>query len=319
MPGFDKVEEKQVVQGFGAPDANASIKIEERDLREAEDRLRRYDTNKDGVLSKEEMANSRWSDDPMQYDRNRDGKLTKNELAVRYAKRRLAEQGAQPGQPGAQPGSTSGSRFAGMSSSWGSRGGDSNSWGRGGDNGGGWGSRDGRTDENAKSDDKKEQPASYRSGSTRDKANATKGLPDWFARSDANNDGQVMMAEYSPNWNADKVAEFTKYDLNSDGIVTSRECLTAIKNGGKTTTTIASTTTTPSTSSSTSANIVAKIGDSPEDTRRIWAERQISKYDKNKDGQLTVDEWGSMIVKPKEGTDANGDGVITVEEYAKSR
>ncbi len=77
VPGFDKVEEKPAVPGFGVPDENASIKVEERDLREADDRLRRYDTNKDGVLSKEEMANSRWSDDPMQYDRNRDGKLTK--------------------------------------------------------------------------------------------------------------------------------------------------------------------------------------------------------------------------------------------------
>lgn len=315
VPGFDKVEEKPAVAGFGVPDENASVKVEDRDLREAEDRLRRYDTNKDGVLSKEEMANSRWSDDPMQYDRNRDGKLTKNELAVRYAKRRLAEQAEQSG---AQPGSSSDprSRFAGMSSSWGSRGGESSSWGsRGADNGGGWGSRDGGTREGGATDEKKEQPASYRAGSTRDKSNQTKGLPDWFARSDANNDGQVMMAEYSPNWNADKVAEFAKFDLNSDGIVTSRECLSALKNSGKTTTTIASTTTS-STSSSGSGEIVSKIGDSKEAARKAWAERQVAKYDKNKDGQLTVDEWSSMAMKPKEGTDANKDGVITTEEYA---
>ncbi len=37
------------------------------------------------------------------------------------------------------------------------------------------------------------------------------------------------MAEYSPNWSADKVAEFAKFDLNSDGIVTSRECLNALQ------------------------------------------------------------------------------------------
>lgn len=317
VPGFDKVEEKPAIQGFGVPDENASVKIEERDLREADDRLRRYDTNKDGVLSKEEMANSRWSDDPMQYDRNRDGKLTKNELAVRYAKRRLAEQGGQAGQP--QPGTSNSdprSRFAGTSS-WGSRGGDNGgSWGnRGGDNGGGWGSRDAKT-EDGNSSDKKEQPASYRAGSTRDKANATKGLPDWFARSDANNDGQVMMAEYSPTWNAEKVTEFAKFDLNNDGIVTSRECLNALKSSGKATTTIASTS---STSSANSTAIVSKIGDSPDEARKAWAERQIGKYDKNKDGQLTVDEWSVMIVKPKDGTDANGDGFISVDEYAKAK
>lgn len=52
---------------------------------------------------------------------------------------------------------------------------------------------------------------------------------------------------------------------------------------------------------------------------RAWAARQITKYDKNKDGQLTADEWNAMITKPKEGTDANGDGVITLEEFAKKR
>lgn len=57
----------------------------------------------------------------------------------------------------------------------------------------------------------------------------------------------------------------------------------------------------------------------PDDARRTWAERQIAKYDKNKDGQLTADEWSSMIVKPKEGTDANGDGIITAEEMARGR
>lgn len=321
VPGFDKVEEKPVVQGFGVPDENSSVKVEDRDLREADDRLRRYDTNKDGVLSKEEMANSRWSDDPMQYDRNRDGKLTKNELAVRYAKRRLAEQGGQPGQPGAPNTSNNSSRFAGMSSSWGSRGGDNgSSWGnRGGDNGGGWGNRDAKV-EDGKAGDKKEQPASYRSGSTRDKSNATKGLPDWFARSDANNDGQVMMSEYSPNWSPDKVAEFAKFDLNNDGIVTSRECLTSLKNSGKSTTGIVSTVTSTTSTPSSGASIVSKIGEtSTEEANKAWAQRQFDKYDKNKDAKLTVDEWSSMIIKPKDGTDANGDGMITVEEFAKSR
>lgn len=161
-----------------------------------------------------------------------------------------------------------------MSSSWGHRGGDSSS--RGVDNGGGWGSRDASRDgsdrDGVNGEEKKEQPASYRAGSIRDKSNQTEGLPDWFARSDANNDGQVMMAEYSPNWSAEKVAEFAKFDLNSDGIVTSRECLHALKNSGKATTTIASTTS--SMTSSSSGDIVSKIGDSKEDARKAWAERR---------------------------------------------
>ena len=49
-----------------------------------------------------------------------------------------------------------------------------------------------------------------------------------------------------------------------------------------------------------------------------WAQRQIAKYDLNRDSQLTANEWEKMIIKPT-GADGNGDGVITVEEYAAFR
>ena len=55
------------------------------------------------------------------------------------------------------------------------------------------------------------------------------------------------------------------------------------------------------------------------DPALAWAQRQIAKYDKNKDGELTEDEWNAMIIKPRAGTDANNDGKITAEEFAKSR
>ncbi|MCC6507958.1 MAG: hypothetical protein IT423_02550 [Pirellulaceae bacterium] len=323
VPGFDKVEEKPLVPGFGIPDENSSVKVEERDLREADDRIKRYDTNKDGVLSKDEMQGGRWSDDPMQFDRNRDGKLTKNELAVRYAKRRLGEQGGQatPGAPGSS--SDPRSRMAGFSPWGASRSGDNGAggWGGarpGGDNGGGWGTREGE-----RPAEKPAVPNSYRSPSTREKANAVKGLPDWFARSDADGDGQVMMSEFSTSWTAEKLAEFTRFDLNGDGIVTGRECLSALKNGSSSPagpTIIASTSSSSvSSSTSTGASIVSAPGASKDDANREWAVRQVGRYDKNKDGQLTVDEWEAMIVKPPAGTDADGNGIITVDEYVKSR
>jgi hypothetical protein len=51
------------------------------------------------------------------------------------------------------------------------------------------------------------------------------GLPDWFARDDANGDGQVSMSEFTHDWTPTKAAEFTRYDLNGDGIITTDECL----------------------------------------------------------------------------------------------
>ena len=52
-----------------------------------------------------------------------------------------------------------------------------------------------------------------------------KGLPDWFEEKDANGDGQITMAEFTSHWTPEKVAEFARYDLNHDGIITAAECL----------------------------------------------------------------------------------------------
>lgn len=55
------------------------------------------------------------------------------------------------------------------------------------------------------------------------------GLPDWFARKDANGDGQVTLAEFSDSLSDEVVAEFSKYDLNNDGAITPQECLKAMQ------------------------------------------------------------------------------------------
>ena len=110
VPGFGVDEALPLPLGFGGAAAvSAAVKIESDDTREAEERMRRYDSNQDGILDKNEIANGRWSDDPLTYDRNRDGKLTVSELAVRYARRRTDEQ--------QQNNSSSGSRGSSSNSS----------------------------------------------------------------------------------------------------------------------------------------------------------------------------------------------------------
>ena len=44
-----------------------------------------------------------------------------------------------------------------------------------------------------------------------------KDLPEWFARNDANADGQVAMAEFSASWSNSTADEFAQFDLNRDG------------------------------------------------------------------------------------------------------
>jgi hypothetical protein len=59
-----------------------------------------------------------------------------------------------------------------------------------------------------------------------------KGLPSWFLEKDVNGDGQITMDEYTTTWTPEKAAEFDKYDLNHDGIITAEEVLKLEKKSG---------------------------------------------------------------------------------------
>jgi hypothetical protein len=82
------------------------------------------------------------------------------------------------------------------------------------------------------------------------------GMPSWFTRADTNGDGQVSMAEYSTKWDDAKLSEYTKYDLNNDGLITATECLTVEK----------------SRSSSSSSSGSSRWGSSSSDSSR-WGSR----------------------------------------------
>jgi Ca2+-binding EF-hand superfamily protein len=57
------------------------------------------------------------------------------------------------------------------------------------------------------------------------------GLPDWFARNDADGDGTVSMAEFLKAKGDTEAAakEFAQYDLNGDGVLTPQEALKTAK------------------------------------------------------------------------------------------
>jgi len=112
VPGFGVDLQLAPVPGFGTEIAlpPVKVKIEDVDRKTADDRIKRYDRNADGLLTKDEIEGGRWSDDPYQYDRNKDGKLTIEEMAMRYATRRAAEATqarTQNGQGASGPGNRS--------------------------------------------------------------------------------------------------------------------------------------------------------------------------------------------------------------------
>ncbi len=52
------------------------------------------------------------------------------------------------------------------------------------------------------------------------------GLPSWFKGKDKNGDGQIEMSEYAHSWTNSTAADFQRYDLNGDGVVTAKEAAT---------------------------------------------------------------------------------------------
>lgn len=55
------------------------------------------------------------------------------------------------------------------------------------------------------------------------------GIPQWFVERDADGDSQLTLAEYSPKLLKSEIDDFTRYDVNRDGVLTAKEYLRAGK------------------------------------------------------------------------------------------
>lgn len=300
VPGFGTSKSLTPPKGFGSKADVPSVKVEEADMAEAEERVRRYDRNRDNLLDEEEIKAGSWRDDPFQYDRNGDRKLTADELAVRYARRRLAE--SQPSDSGRD-----------------SR--DSRSSDR--DRRGNWnGAEGGREEKKEESDYIWKDRASFRSSSKKD---GSTGLPEAFTSRDRNKDGQLSMKEFTSDWTEEKLAEFLRFDTNTDGVISSKECLTALKNnilfgstgGGEKSSSESSASSTASASGSAAPAAVGNFNMEglPPDADKVWVDwvgKRMSEFDKNKSGTLTPDELKDDNFPT---IDANKDGQVTFAEF----
>ena len=297
VPGFSSSAktEKAGVPGFGASGEKFNVQTDERDLKDADERIGRYDRNSDKQLDENELKDGRWSDSPMQYDKNRDGKLSRQELAVRFARRRLAS----PSQPDPRKEEANAKRAR---------------------------------EAKELADNKKaipnpfEKRASYRLTDAEGKAPAPAGLPEWFTRNDINADSQVSMAEFAKKWSIDAIDDFSRFDPNGDGFITTKECLAAVKKGyipGSTSSSpiAASTASAPGSTAVAPAAAAApgattrSSASSTDSDMRAWAEKKMKSSDKDENGFLSPNEYSGDFAK----VDANKDGKIDLDEYAASR
>jgi Ca2+-binding EF-hand superfamily protein len=225
------------------------------------------------------------------YDKNRDGIITMNEMEYRYARRRMENAQQNPPRPSS-------------------------------------GRRDEKKDEEDKVfgyqwGDRK----SYRRKPLLERM--PEGLPDWFTRDDADLDGQVSMPEFSTAWTDSVMEEFNRFDLNQDGLITPRECLKAVETGAIRGDSYSSSSDDASDDSDSSesdsgSSTESRGSESSESSGSLkidpkyyeYFRKVVQKYDTSNDGVLTANEWASMSKDPS-AADTNGDGRISVEEYAR--
>lgn len=281
VPGFGGLEMPPPVPGFSAAAELLAVRVTDADTREAEENMRRYDRNRDGFISQDELSR-RWDGNPMDFDQNGDDKLSPNELAVRAARRRIDRT-----QQEARRNNRNERR------------------------------RESQEDELEEVADRFDGRLSYRP----QREAMREGLPGWFGEKDRNGDGQVSMNEFEQSWTDEKVEEFYGFDLNRDGTLTDDEVLRAVKQGGSRSRSSASASATSSSASEASSSTsrsepVAPIAEGDLEPKNVKiAERIISRNDKDGNDVLTVDEWKEMFMDVSPA-DADRDGRITVPEYA---
>jgi len=299
VPGFGISAAPEPLPGFGQDADKFAVKIEERDLKDASDRISRYDKNKDGQIDEAELKDGRWTDNPMQYDRNRDGKLNKQELAVRYARKRLSSEEVTTKKDSSTAGKSSRSK----------------------------------TEEKLEVVDPWKSQAHYKITPKTGKFAKVQGVQGWFTTSDVDGDGQVMMHEFASNWDDSTIGEFRRFDTNFDGTITTAELLAAVKNGvmrgsgGMASATNAgatnSTTMTGTTSNATGASSPGAAGGGFDSTGvdSKWVpflDKGMVGMDRDKNKRITADEWPASNGEFNK-IDTDQDGVVSMLEWYTAR
>ncbi|PQO41878.1 proprotein convertase P-domain-containing protein [Blastopirellula marina] len=245
MKGFGIEPEQKLIPSFGI----GEVKYDyiQADVDEAEATMRRWDRNRDGKLDAEEIVNSHWDGrDPSTSDLNNDRELSLPELIQRYARRRIANKRTVTslGSIG-----DAGSRSSDQRNDWQALSGAGAS--RNGDRGSdslaksivdrydfnrndqlepqemsAAGIEVAKVDYNRDGAVDSQELSQYLFNTMEKAANSRQeAIPTWFFERDANGDQQVLMSEFTDQWDEAALSQFASYDHNQDGMITIDEVL----------------------------------------------------------------------------------------------
>lgn len=165
---------------------------------------------------------------------------------------------------------------------------------------------------------------SYRVLSPYERSSFPSGVPEWFKQRDSNFDGQVHMWEYASSWNDQTAQNFTRLDANGDGVITARESIgrrdveveparrpsMVVRHPVATIPTVAM-----KESPREAVTETVPTLDSIPPAFVGYADGVIKRFDTDRDGVLSAEEWTAMPAPPATA-DADNNGQITVNELA---
>ena len=193
VPGFGAEEPVTPLLGFGPSAELPQIPVIDADRRQAQDVLKRYDRNKDGLIDRDELKRGPFWGNPMDFDRNGDNKLSADELATRQSVRRGRDESKRSDRDRDRD--------------------------------------DRRRRERDEPDEVALEDFQGRKSYRVYAPPAVEGMPRFFEERDLDGDSQISMSEYTSDWTDARVAEFYKWDANFDGIITATEVQSGVNNG----------------------------------------------------------------------------------------
>ncbi|RCS53914.1 calcium sensor EFh [Bremerella cremea] len=245
MKGFGIDPDQKLIPAFGI----GEVKYDyiQADVDEAEATMRRWDRDRDGKLNAGEIEQAKWDgEDPKTSDLNNDRELSIGELTQRYARRRTIAQRAvmSLGSIG-----DAGSRAIDQRNDWRalSGAGASSNGDRGSDSLAksiverydfnrndqlepqemtAVGISVAKVDYNRDGAVDAQELSQYLFNTMERSANARQeAIPTWFFERDSDGDQQVLMSEFTDQWDETALSQFASYDHNQDGIITIEEVL----------------------------------------------------------------------------------------------